>query len=154
MSEELVEVRLLDLPVRIYRRAAEHNDELLREFALIRDQHENVDSHVPGRLLTLMEELQERFDAFTAQSRSALQEAMWNNRDRIDLIYRIPPEAKQAVKDLDALLDETDEYCRSGEELLTLATPADALALRHWFLGQFVAQMDGEAPTPWSEAPH
>ena len=55
-----------------------------------------------------------------------------------------------AAAEFDALLDEADDYCRAGETLLTLATPAPALAFRRWFLGEFVRQAAGEPPRPWT----
>lgn len=148
--EALVEVRLVALPVPEYRRAAEHNDELLREFALIEDLHRSTGG-VPGRLTDLMGELRRRFGAFTARPQADLQEALAAGKEAVDIAYQVPAAARDAAVALDRLLDEADEFCRSGEELLTLATPPGALALRRWFLGEFVAQIDGASPTPWPE---
>ena len=50
------------------------------------------------------------------------------------------------------MLDEADVFCREGE-LLTLATPADEVAFRRWFLNEFVRQLRGEPPRRWSGAP-
>lgn len=147
-QQTLVEVRLVDFPVRLYRRAAEHNDELLREFALVEDLHRETGG-VPGRLADLMRQLQQRFSVFTAQPRAALEEAQANDVQEIDLTYRVPPAAREAVITLGQLLDEADEFCRSGEDLLTLATPPDAVAFRRWFLSEFLRQIDGAPPTPW-----
>jgi len=47
------------------------------------------------------------------------------------------------------MLDEADDYCRRGDHLLTLATPAEELRFRRWFVGEFVEQLGGAAPTPW-----
>lgn len=145
---ELVDVYLLRLPVGVYQRAAEHNDELLREFALVRELQDEGGG-LPARLLTLMEELRGRFGVFSAGPSTALAAAVAGGAPEIDLHYRVPPVVKQAVIDLGTLLDEADEFCRSGAELLTLTTPADALAYRRWFLGEFEAQIDGRAPTAW-----
>src|SRR5437867_2029971 len=52
-TSDLIEVRLLDLPLEAYRHTAEHTDELMREFALIRlHEEEGEESSVPSRLLT------------------------------------------------------------------------------------------------------
>ena len=50
-----------------------------------------------------------------------------------------------ASQHLGAIFDEADAYCRSGEHLLSLATPPDALRFRRWFLGQMVDQIAGGA---------
>jgi hypothetical protein len=63
-------------------------------------------------------------------------------------VYRVPLAAGEACVELNAMLDEADEFCREGD-LLTLATPADQVAFRRWFLGEFVEQLGGGAPTPW-----
>ncbi len=145
----LVEVHLLRLPVDLYQRAAEHSDELLREFALMQELHDDGGA-VPAQLVTLIEEFRRRFAMFSAGPRTELEEAMAAGAREIDLYYRIPPEARSAVVELGTLLDEADEFCRAGTELLTLATPPEALAFRRWFLSEFEAQIDGRAPTPWS----
>ena len=146
---DLVEVHLLRLPVDLYQRAAEHSDELLREFALIQDLHGDGGA-VPARLVTLMEQLRRRFAMFSAGPRTELEEAIAGGAREIDLHYQVPPEARGAVVELGTLLDEADEFCRTGTELLTLATPPEALAFRRWFLNEFEAQIDGRAPTPWA----
>ena len=140
-------VRLLEFPVDVYRRAAEHNDELMREFALVR---EDGSDHVPARLLALTEELRARFGAFTAGPSSALQDALSRGDTTIDLQYRVPAMVRDAALQLDRLLDEADAFCRAGE-LLTLATDAEGLVFRRWFLEEFVRQIDGQPARPWSD---
>lgn len=149
-EDALVEIRLVALPVPLYRLTAEHTDELLREFALIEDLHRETGG-VPGRLADLMHQLQQRFGAFAAQPRASLQEALAGGVQALDLTYHVPPELGEGALALGRLLDEADEFCRSGEELLTLASPPDALAFRRWFLGEFVAQIGGAPPTPWPQ---
>ncbi len=48
-------------------------------------------------------------------------------------------------------MDEADDYCRAGQHLLTLVTPPEALAFRRWYLGEFVRQIAGEQPRPWTD---
>jgi hypothetical protein len=155
---ELVEVRLLDLPVQIWAAAQEHTDGLLREFALLQagDEAAHHDGHpaghdVPARLVRLVDAVQQRYASASEEQRNALFAAAAEGRTRIDLTYRVPPAVKAAVADLDRMLDEADQYCRAGEHLLTLATPPDQLAFRKWYFGEFVAQVDGAAPTPWRD---
>ena len=143
----LVEVRILGLPLRVYARAAEHGDELFREFALVASRDPADDASVPARLLALVADLG-RFSSFTAAAGADLQAALGRGDDEVDLSYRVPPEAAQAVVELDRLLDEAEAYCRS-EDLLTLAAPPDALAFRRWYLAEFVRQAAGGAPRRW-----
>lgn len=149
--EELVSVRLLGVPVDLYRQASEHQDELRREFAFIQHGSSPDDTDVPRRLLQLVDELEARFGAFSQQPRSVLSGAIGGGAANMDVEYRVPPYAKEAAVTLAALLDEADRYCRSGTHLLTLATPPGPLAFRRWYLGEFVAQIDGADPTPWDQ---
>ena len=145
---ELVTVRILGMPLDVMQRSAEHSDELLREFALIRE--EGAD-HVPARLLALIEELRSRFGSFSEGPRQAMQEAWERGEQTIDLSYEVPAGVAAAARQLGALLDEADEFCRTGD-LLTLATQPQGVAFRHWYLDEFQRQIDGQPPRPWSAA--
>ncbi|HEX6596251.1 MAG TPA: hypothetical protein VF045_04915 [Acidimicrobiales bacterium] len=149
---ELVEIHILGMPVDAYREASEHGDELLREFALIREQEAEGGREVPRRLLRLVDELTDRFSGFTATQTAELAEAIARGAKTVDLHYLVPPSVKNACISLGAMLDEVDEFCRQGEELLTLATPPRAVAFRNWYLDQFIRQVDGKEPTTWREA--
>jgi hypothetical protein len=145
----LATVRIEGMPLDVYRRASEHSDELLREFALIR---EDESDHVPARLLALIDELNVRFASFTAGQTRQLEEAMARGDPEIDLVYEVPADAADGVVRLMALLEEADEFCRAGD-LLTLATPPEAVDLRKWFLEEFLFQIDGRPPRSWSTFP-
>jgi hypothetical protein len=148
----LFEVHLVGLSISTYREASEHSDELQREFRLIANQAaDGGDPDVPARLLALIDDLNSRFGSFGAGPQARLDAALDAGDDRIDLTYVVPVEVVAAADRLEVLLEEADEYCRAGQQLLTLATPPHALAFRRWFLGEFRRQHDGASPTPWSE---
>lgn len=149
----LVTVRLLDFPLKVYRRTQEHYDGLFREFALFAiDPPASLPGHeVPRRLLQLVDEVQTRFAGVTQAPNEQRDRALDAGLDRVDLTYLVPPEAREASLSLEAMLEEADEFCRAGD-LLTLASPPEVRRFRHWYLGQFVAQVDGAAPTPWTAA--
>ena len=144
---DLVRVSILGMPLEVMQRSSEHSDELLREFALIREEGSD---HVPARLLALIEELRSRFGSFSEGPRQAMQAALERGDETIDLHYDVPPTVAAAARQLGDLLDEADEFCRSGD-LLTLATQPDGLAFRHWYLDEFQRQVDGLPPRPWSD---
>ena len=146
----LVEVRLLAMSVSAYRHSSAHHDELFREFALIHGRDPSESHEVPRRLLALVEELDQRFGGFTSAAQSEIAAALERGDEAIDITYHVPPETREATMRLADLLARADDYCRQGE-LLTVAPPTDAVAFRDWFLGEFVAQIDGAAPTPWPQ---
>jgi hypothetical protein len=144
---DLVRVSILGMPLAVMQRSSEHSDELLREFALIRS--ESCD-HVPARLLALIEELRGRFGSFSEGPRKAMQAALERGDETIDLHYELPPTVAAAARQLGDLLDEADEFCRSGD-LLTLATQPEGVAFRRWYLDEFRRQVDGLPPRPWGD---
>lgn len=146
VTADIRTIRLLNLPVRLQGRAAEHHAELMREFALL----ELADSSdVPARLLQLMASLQSQYAAESEGPRLQLEAALARGQRSIDLEYQVPPAASEAVAALGSMLDEADEYCRQGDQLLTLANPPEMVAYRRWYLGEFVRQIAGEPPRPW-----
>jgi hypothetical protein len=146
---ELVEVRIVGLPLDVYRRAGEETDELLREFALITARQPGTAHEVPARLLALAGELNTRFSGFAAEPESELAAALERGDASVDVVYRLPREAADASDALGRLLDEADEYCRQGQELLTLASSDDVRTFRTWFLAEFIGQIAGHPPRPW-----
>lgn len=150
MSDELCEVRLIEFPLGVYRQAKEHGDELVREFSLIAMQEQDSPSPtVPGRLLELVEALTRDYGTISTEVELERDEALEAGLPSIDLTYRVPPAVAEASLALGAMLDEADDFCRSGGALLTLATPPVAKRFRDWYLQEFVSQLSGAEPTPW-----
>lgn len=152
-TPELVEIRIVDMPLDVYRETSEHSDELMREFMLIREREADEDGSrtVPKRLLELVDQLTGQYAMFTSAQQAELGEALERGDQVITLLYRVPASVGQACIDLDHLLDEADEFCRAGAELLTLATPPRAVAFRKWFLVEFIRQIGGAAPMTWED---
>jgi anti-anti-sigma factor len=146
-DEDLVEIRLLNLPVTIQRDASAQYDALAREFTLIRASSDA--DPTPQRLLALMDELQERYNRFAEAPRSVLQTALAEGSTSVDVMYLLPRAIGDAMAQLGALLDEADEYCRAGQHLVTLAAPPAVLAYRRWFIDEIVRQAAGASPNPW-----
>ncbi len=150
VSDTRIEVRILRLPVQVWRIATEHAEELTREMQLlaIHDDGETQHPHVPTRLTELVETLSRRFAGVSEEQDRQIAAAADAGLASIDVTYHLPPEAAQASRTLATMLDEADEFCRSGD-LLTLATPPEAKAYRDWFLTEVAAQLTGAQPTPW-----
>ena len=157
MSElRLHEVRLLGVPIAVHGAAQEHSAELIREMYLIAQQlhssgGDGISEHLPVRLVELVEELTGEYSGWTAAQDRQLEDAVASGVESIDLVYQIPSGAGAAAQHLGAMLDDADEYCRAGQHLLTLATPPNLKRYRQWYLGEFVRQLAGEPPTPWSQ---
>jgi anti-anti-sigma factor len=150
MTDGVIEVHLVGLPVDLHARASSHMKALQREFDLLRWRDPD-DTSIPHRLHALIEELEAQFGGVGDQPSAELEEAASRGEVSIDLRYRVPHAAGEAAQRLRDLLDEVDAYCRAGDYLLTLVTPADARRYRTWFLSEFSRQAQGEAPIPWPD---
>lgn len=151
MTDGMVTIRILGLPVSLAMSSQEHFDELSREFLHLANADETVRNGVPGRLLALSDELRARFSSFTESNETLLDDAAARGEDRIDLTYELPAEAAPFAAQLGELLDEADRYCAAGEYLLTLTTPPAQLAYRTWYLEQFASQGAGAPPVSFDD---
>jgi hypothetical protein len=153
---DLVEVHLIGVPVPLWARAQEHTDELVREFTLLAEslRQAGASNEVPVRLIELLEALNDRYSAMTAEQEARLARAAFNHEAEIDdLVFQVPAQAAGAGTHLRTLLDEADDYCRAGQHLLTLATPAEIVRFRNWYLDAFVDQLAGKSPVAWGDYP-
>jgi hypothetical protein len=159
MTDPLRRVEIIGLPIPLHARAQEHSAELMREMYLIAqqlhgdpDQHDSThhgDHALPARLLALVDELGQRYAGFTTVQDLRLTEAVNAKQESIDLVYELPAPAAEAAQHLADIFEEADEFCLAGQHLLTLATPADLVAYRRWFLGEIIGQLAGVEATPW-----
>jgi hypothetical protein len=148
---ETTHVRLVQVPVALMTRWGEHQQELLREFALIQLSDQATRADMPSRLLDVIDRHRPAFNRLAVRTRGQFARAREQHDAHIDLELDLPPGAPDAARELRALFDEADEFCRRGD-LITLETPPEYVALRHWFLDEIVRQFDGEPPTPFRDA--
>lgn len=146
----MLRVRLVDVPVQIWQRANTHQETIQREFDIMRA--DLAEDAVPNRLHQLVRGFDARFGQTSEPTMAQLYAAAERGDATVDLEFLIPPEASGASRQLVAMLDEVDDFCRAGDQLLTLATPPDLVLFRRWFLGEFMRQIDeGLEPLPWPQ---
>ena len=145
-------IALLEAPIQEMIRTAAHYDGLYREFRLILELDPSHRQAIPGRLLSLIDELGASFLGFGRATQETWDTSVDEKRDTVDLHFRFPSEAAAAVVRYNRLLDQADDYCQRAQ-LLTIAPTEEALAVRRWAFGQVVSQCHGEPPTPWSRWP-
>ncbi len=152
-DEHLTEVRILGLPVPLRERSSQHGDELVREMTLIAAQVDAGDSaHIPDRLVRLAAEVQSTYATFTVNANAQMDAAAEAGIEVIDeIVYRVPREVGPLCAHILTVIAETDAYCADGHYLLALATPPDVRAYQQWILGEFIRQIDGQAPLSWED---
>jgi anti-anti-sigma factor len=110
---------------------------------------EPVDA-VPNRLLSLLEDLDRRFGDLNDPAWDQLRVAEERGEETANVVFEVPPPAAAAARELGAMMSEVDEFCRSGDHLMTLATPPEIVSFRQWLIDEFTRQIDhGAAPRPW-----
>lgn len=141
-------VHVVGLPLDVRRRASEHGETLRRELAFV--EHAARPDAAPARLQVLSQDLAARYGPLTAAQDAEADAAAAAGQATVDLVYHLPLEVADACDELEALLDELDEFCRDGD-LLTLVTSAEGQAFRRWFLAEIRDQLrEGRGPRPWS----
>lgn len=145
-----VPVHIVGAPVALMQEVRLHLEALTREFQLIEFAEHDATS-APARLLDLTTRMRREYDRFDfATSRADITAALDGGTDTIDLVLVVPPDAATAARLFISTLDETDEWCERGE-LLTLASPPEHRAFRHWFFGEIERQVSGEPPRTWAD---
>jgi hypothetical protein len=147
-SDDLHEVRLLQLPVRVMIAARERHDELMREFALLALGGPTGGAAAPRRLVELIEILGVRYGSAAARPDELVDGAAERGDDTIDLTYTVPAHVVDAANTLDTLMAEADAFC-AAEQLLTLARSDVMVQFSDWYLEEFRRQVAGLPARPW-----
>ena len=149
-------VWLLGYPVELGMSTVEHVEDWVREFKLMAlgRQDQTSGSDVPARLQAMVELLTRRYAADLSEPDRVRAAAAARGLDTVDLAYPAgdAAEGEAAVRGWQAMLAEVDDYCRA-EDLLTLQRTPEQVRLQDWVCEQFVRQLHGEPPQPWTPAP-
>lgn len=146
-SNSTVEIRFLSLPVELWERASAHQESIQRELDILRGSV--PEGALPHRLHTF-DSLNLGQGGSTDPAWQRLYDASERGEETIDLVVEVPSGVAETARDLEAMLDEVDEYCKAGDSLLTMATPPEQIEFRRWFLGEFVRQIErGLPPLSW-----
>lgn len=145
--DDLHNVRLEGVPVALWTKSAEHHDALMREFTLL--ALDDNAPELPRRLTKLIHELRAAYGADEGRDERHRADALGKGLATIDLEYEVPAAVKDAARRLTELLDQVDVFCANDSLLLTLASPPEQVAFRHWYVDEFVRQIDGGEPQRW-----
>ncbi|HEX8001305.1 MAG TPA: hypothetical protein VF519_01270 [Mycobacteriales bacterium] len=140
-------VRLVDVPVRLYREAQQHTDEVLRELVLMAGWEEaQGTSGAATRLAGTADRHRAARHALSLVAERTLAGA---SGDRVTIEYDVEVGAADANEEWAALLDELAELCRDGG-MLVVPAEGEVAAFSRWFCEEFVRQLrDGAEPRPW-----
>jgi anti-sigma regulatory factor (Ser/Thr protein kinase) len=142
---DMLEIRLLGMPVELFDHLRRHFNELGRELRLLALSE-------PDRY-PLAVEFSETFLQVEYERRQVagiehLDQAIQDGGETVDLTYVTPPTAPATMERLRQLVHRV--YAElSGTVLLSISPPGDLVALVDWYFGEFTRQAAGEAPLAW-----
>lgn len=145
-AEEMLEVRLLGMPVELFSHLRRHFNELGRELRLLAlSEPDRYPLAVEFSELFLQVEYERRQVA----GLDVLDQAINDGGGSVDLTYLTPPTAPATMGRLRDVIGRV--YAQlSGRVLLSVPPPADLRALEDWYLTEFMKQGAGEQPTRWT----
>lgn len=145
------EVRLVDYPVLLGVRQQNRTADLMRELQLIElDAHPDAGRvSTPRQLLRLATDLYDAFGPALEEPREQLERAYAAGDATIVQCYPLVPGSRTTMLRYARLMEQADEFCRSGA-VMNLAPDPEVHALRRWTVEEFVRQHAGLAPRPWA----
>jgi anti-sigma regulatory factor (Ser/Thr protein kinase) len=145
----LTHVEVRGVPLSEFLAFQVHYRELRREVRLLALAHES-DYPLAKTLSDLFGSLDRDLRAgIRSEDIESAQEA---GETTTDLRVNMPRATAQSIGRFLELLDLADAFCRD-ERLLSLARTPGQRRFQQWFLGEFVRQLNGEAPLAWPDAP-
>lgn len=141
-------VRLLGVPARLFAELRRYHFELRRELRLL--------AMAAPEDYPLAVRITEVFARADIERRSSigvddLDGAIMRGADTVDLDYRVPLTAPATMARIKELVTELYQEF-SHDNLLSLRPPDLLVDLQSWYLGEFVRQGAGQAPTRWAGA--
>jgi hypothetical protein len=145
----LLPLRLLGMPVDLFAHLRRHFNELGRELRLL--------AITDGEKYPLAVEfsetyLQVEYERRQVSGLDALDRAIADGEEWVDLDYRVPPTAPATMRRLSELLLAVYDQL-SGKVLLSIRPPEDVLDFEQWYFGEFTRQEAGEEPIRWDGPP-
>ncbi|MCW2545160.1 MAG: hypothetical protein JWM40_2712, partial [Frankiales bacterium] len=113
-AEKLYTVRLGSVPTSLLLAAKSHIDNVVREFELVKTDHERegiANNGVPGRLI---DSVTRSFASARTEIKRQAVEAAARGAVETDLVLRQPASAAEAGEEYLAALDEADRYARAA----------------------------------------
>jgi hypothetical protein len=130
------EVRLIDVPVELFLESQNHQQDLIRELALIdigERQHHHADAPLPVRVATLIGEIFDQYGDVRSVTRQQALQALAAGDEVVTLLVPVRPGLTEALQRWLHIVEEADRLCAEGV-LLTLSATPEIQALRRWYV--------------------
>lgn len=143
--DQMIRIRLLNMPTELFSHLRLHFNELGRELRLLAmSDPDRYPLAVEFAETYLQVEQERRY----VRGIEPLDAAIARGTESVDLEYLVPPTAPATMTRISKLLDEV--YRTFADEALLAVRPSpDLLDLQHWYLAEFAHQAAGNEPRPW-----
>jgi anti-sigma regulatory factor (Ser/Thr protein kinase) len=146
-GDETVQVLLLGVPPMVVQHYRKRWLELVREMHLVALSQPSPQQELAQRFCTAAQTLHN--DLYVIErSTGGYSPALSEDGTAVDAVVDVPPSLRQAFVDLRDLARELEAHWAGGRLLFVHPGP-QAAQLREWWVGEFIAQIDGEEPTAW-----
>jgi hypothetical protein len=135
------------VPVELFRRWADHREELRRECSLLLVNETSEGPADSTRLVELCGQLCDEYEAL-----SALEEQITGPEqledELADVTLVISRDAAEQLLEVESLFAAIEEHGRI-DQLLTVDPGSEVVSFRQWFESQLLTQLLGFDPQPW-----
>ena len=127
-------VRLVDVPARLFIESQNHQQDVIRELALIDIAHRFHDhaERPPERVAALIRDILHEYSQVRSVTRGQALQALSQGAHTVTLVVPVSDGIVDALERWLLLVEEADALCADGEFLTMPASPQVA-ALRRWY---------------------
>jgi anti-sigma regulatory factor (Ser/Thr protein kinase) len=146
-GEQPMQVWLRGVPPFVVQHYRKRWLELVREMQLVALGEPSAQQQMAQRFCDAAQAVQS--DLYLIE-RSATQLApvVSDDRTAVDAVFEVRPSMRNALVEIRDMARELEREW-AGIQLLFVHPGKQAVQLREWWLGEFIAQIDGAEPTPW-----
>lgn len=145
------EIRFAALPTALFGDLVAHLEALVRELTRLRDPMRAVTADVPAEPAQAIEGLAELYRAGLEHAARLASEAARGGQHQTDLVVRVGSTTAPTLLRFVELLEEADEWSRSGALATSPAKP-EIVRLRRWLAQEVALQINGAPPWPYRSA--
>jgi anti-sigma regulatory factor (Ser/Thr protein kinase) len=146
-GEETVEVRLLGVPAGLVHHYRKRWLELVREMQLVALAEDSAHRRMARRFCDAAQAVTPELYVLTGST--GFSTAASDEGAAVDAVFDVSVAHRQGLVEIRDLARELEAHW-AGARLLFVHPGPQAALLREWWLGEFIAQIDGAEPTPWA----
>ena len=148
------EVHLTGMPVELFLESQNHQQDLIRELALIDigDRFHHGETPMPVRVATLMGDIFDQYGDVRSITRQQALQALAAGSPTVTLVVPVRPGITEALERWLHVVEEADRLCSEGV-LLTLSAKPEVRELRRWYVAAITQAISAGGPVATVDYP-